>query len=168
MSVEQEKSLMTLEKLEALLELRRVFFVESSSRRWNSGIGEEEVPPASTARDLQVMQTADEESISVRGRMIVKTPQAVLIADVVAVFSIEENDDDKNSGKIEEVELSADLMREFAERVAVPILFPFIRESIYGGARKIGVKPPVLGILRHGSVSLKKIPEPFGPSGDQR
>lgn len=155
MSVERETSSTTLEELEALLELRRVFFLESSSRRWDSGIGDKETPPANIINDLQVMQTVDEKNISVRGRMTVKTPQAILIADAVAVFSIE-GDGDNNEGE----DFSDDLMRQFVERIAVPILYPFIRESIYDGARKIGVKPPALNILRSGNVSLKKTSEP--------
>lgn len=101
------------------------------------------------------MQTVDEKSISVRGRMTIKTPQAILIADTVAVFSIKE-DDDNESLDNEAIDFSDDLMQEFAEKIAVPILYPFIRESIYDGARKIGAKPPMLDILRSGNISLKK------------
>ncbi|MEU9884401.1 hypothetical protein [Sphaerisporangium sp. NPDC051011] len=143
--------------LEAALELKTIYFIESSSRRWNCTPGENETPPEKSSLQLLVLQSVSEEKISVRSRLTVKTPQALLIADAAAVYEVKpEAGDSRNLAEDgrNRVEPDDDALRAFAENVGVPTIFPFLREAIYGGAQKIGAKTPVIDILRRGNIEL--------------
>lgn len=144
------------------LELKSVFFYECSSRRWNSIPGEKEVPPEETSDTLQILHQVNGQRFLVRGRLTMETPQGVLIADAVAVFERASKEATQSSPDTDQpsLVLSEADQRQFAESVAVPIVFPFLREAIHSGARKIGIKAPLLGILRPGSVQLTPINSP--------
>ncbi|WP_043625069.1 hypothetical protein [Nonomuraea candida] len=141
----------------AALQLKNVFFYECSSRRWNSVPGEKEVPPEETSHTLRVLHQTNGHRFLVRGRLTVKTPQGVLIADAVAVFEATPEKGAAQNSAAEahpDLKLGEDAQTSFAENVGVPTLFPFLREAIHSGASRIGIRAPLLGILRAGSVRL--------------
>ncbi|WP_155128805.1 hypothetical protein [[Actinomadura] parvosata] len=144
--------------LEAELELKNIYFIEVSSRHWNAIPDEQESPPERTTHHLSVLQNINGRSISVRGRLVVKTPQALLIADAAAVYELKEDKGGAQNDTAEEqqIELSEEALKAFAENEGVPAIFPFLREAITSGARKINTKAPVLGILHRGSVELSR------------
>ncbi|MFG3442973.1 hypothetical protein ACGF0J_37515 [Nonomuraea sp. NPDC047897] len=141
--------------LESMLELNNIYFMEVSARRWNSNPEDQEDPPDRTTQSLQVLQNIDEQKMAIRGRLTVKTPQALLIADAVAIYKLKEEDGTNDDAAPQEVEPSAESLRIFAENEGVPAIFPFLREAIHSSARKISVKAPVLRTLRRGHVELK-------------
>ncbi|MBX6168988.1 MAG: hypothetical protein IRY84_15290 [Thermobispora bispora] len=141
----------TLKELHEVLELRRVNFFEVSSRRWDAGDGDVAIPSEDTVQ-MRVMQRVGRHGISVRGRIAVDTPQGQLVADAVAVFVLK----DEYQHKYEELDLEEELLKQFAEKVGVPCVFPFLREAVYEGARKVGIKAPLLGTLWAENIQLKE------------
>jgi hypothetical protein len=62
--------------------------------------------------------------------------------------------------------LSAEVAREFVERVAVMAIYPFVRESIFATASRLGVDAPVLGLIRSGSFQVGPLVATAGPTPD--
>ncbi|MDP9848681.1 hypothetical protein [Streptosporangium lutulentum] len=162
MSAEGNARKLTAEELESVLELRQIYFFEISSRRWGSNPGSAEVAPEADEHNLQVMNKLEKERLSVRARMEIKTTQAQIIVDVAAIFSLEEGglflsaeEDGPDEPSESDVFLEEETLKQFMEEVGVPALFPFIRESVHSAARRIGVKAPIIGLLKPGGVTLK-------------
>ncbi|GEM_PF-1088817 len=87
--------------------------------------------------------------MEVRMRVEVSTSAAVLEADMAAVYDL-----------TTPANLWAHVVYEFVERVAVMAIYPFVRESVFATASRMGVAPPVLGMMRAGEFSIG---HPDGP-----
>ena len=60
----------------------------------------------------------------------------------------------------EPAEVSDELLREFATKVAFFSVYPYIRASIYGSASRLNLPIPVMGIVRQGGFELGDIMTP--------
>lgn len=96
-----------------------------------------------TEVEMSVEERHDENSIEARFRMVVSDSHATYTADVGTRYETSQP-----------VEISASVVKEFIERVAVMAAYPFIRESIATTAARMELAVPVLGLLRSGSFSL--------------
>jgi hypothetical protein len=115
-------------------ELSEVRTYELRGRRVTAGTASEPTP------DIAVK--VSETSLETRMRLEVTTESAVLFSDMAVVYSLSEP-----------LELAQDVVREFVERVGIMAVFPFVRESVFATAARLTVTPPVLGLLRAGSLS---------------
>lgn len=127
-----------IHELLALAELTAVHHWEISGRR---------LPEPGDQRDEEVVPEIGirvaPTTIETRLRVSLATDHAELTSDISSVYTLSE-----------EREVDAEVIREFVERVAIMAIYPFIRESIFSTARKLGVPPPVLGLIRAGGFSL--------------
>lgn len=78
-----------------------------------------------------------------RAKMIVQTEDADLVAQAGAIFTF-----------TEPLDVAEAVAAEFVEKVGVMAVFPFLREQIYTTASRLGVAPPVIGLLRAGSFRI--------------
>lgn len=155
----------TLGELEANLELRKIYYFELSGRRRGSAPGSNEIGPEDKTQSLQVMRKLEEDRMSIRTRMNIQTSQADIIVDLAAIFSPKEGSTfpsitEKNSKEEckDSYFVEEETIRQFIEKVGIPTLFPFIRESVHSTARRLGVKAPLIGLLRPGGVELTRDP----------
>ena len=86
---------------------------------------------------------ADEHHLRYRFRSIFTDESAEYAADVEIDYVSEQA-----------IGVTPEVQREFAERVAFMAVYPFIRASIFGSASRLGMKAPVLGIVRQGEFAL--------------
>lgn len=96
------------------------------------------------AQSLTMLVGGDAEHIECRVRMMLGTVAADLQADIGAVYTISEP-----------VALTSEIVAEFTERVALMAVFPFLREAVFTTASRLGVPPPVLGLLRAGEARVE-------------
>jgi hypothetical protein len=128
----------------ALIDLTGVRTFEVSGRL----LEHEDTPDSEEKQDAQVLVRETSEELLVRVRLTIQTADAQLVADCASIFELKEPDAE------ESVEIEADLKREFAERVGVMAVYPFLRESIFTTAARLQVAAPVLGLLKVGQFSL--------------
>ncbi len=88
----------------------------------------------------EVRARASAESIEARLRVTARSETAELVADVAAQFSLRVP-----------AEVSSTGLREFIEAVGVMTLYPYIRESLFSSAARLGEPAPVLELLRQGA-----------------
>lgn len=93
--------------------------------------------------DFQVQARGDLTWMEVRTRLQVKTSDAQMIANIGAIYSFSQP-----------VTIPPQAAAEFVQRVGIMAVYPFIREQIFSSARRLGVSPPVLGLLRAGSFEV--------------
>ena len=89
-----------------------------------------------------------DEALETRLRLDVWTEDARIFADVAAVYALSEP-----------VHLEGHVVQEFVERAGIMAVYPFVREAIFSTASRLGVKPPVLGLLRAGQFRIGGIEE---------
>lgn len=115
-------------------ELTEVRTYELRGRRVAAGEASESTPDIA----VKVSETA----LETRMRLEVTTESAVLFSDMSVVYSLSEP-----------LELAQDVVREFVERVGIMAVFPFVREAVFATAARLTVTPPVLGLLRAGTLT---------------
>lgn len=93
--------------------------------------------------------------LETRMRLQVEGEGVLILADMSAVYT-----------HSEEVDLEMDALREFVERVGIMSVYPFVRESIFTTAARLGVSPPVLGLIRPGTFRLGEMGASRGPDED--
>jgi hypothetical protein len=86
----------------------------------------------------------DLELIVPRITMTVHTPKARLAADIGVAYTFSEP-----------LAVPQEIVAEFVEKVAVMAVFPFLRESVFTTATRLGVAPPVIGLLRAGDFHVE-------------
>lgn len=125
----------TVEELADLVEIRDVVILEQAGKR-HDGFADEVDPPTNVA-PMQVFRQLTDEQIQVRCRMTLVGAESTHTMDVAAVFSLTEP-------------LSAPdaILREFDNRVAVPLVFPYLRWGLQETAFRLRVPAPVLGLYR--------------------
>lgn len=96
-----------------------------------------------SGESMQVMARAEDNMIEARLRFEKQTDDAVLLADVSALYKLSEP-----------VDIPEAVLHDFLERVGVMAVFPFIRESVITTASRLGVEIPVLGLLRSGAFKI--------------
>ena len=107
--------------------------------------------PEGTEQELHVSVRGDATWFETRVAMVVRTPEADFAADVGVRYDY-----------AEPLSVPQEIMSEFVERVGVMAVFPFLRESIFTTATRLGAGTPVIGLLRAGDFHLSP------PDSDQR
>ena len=134
-----DRSYQSARDLLPVLDLSRVTAYEVAGRR---------VPSPETTEITSSMESmiGGEEGVAFafRVRQRVKTDEAEITADFEAEYRFSES-----GGRI-----SKGAQVEFAEKVAFMALVPYLRESVHTTAMRLGVKPPVLGMVRQGEFRL--------------
>lgn len=110
-------------------------------------------------QSLAVQARASESDIETRVKLEQRTPDALLLADIGATYTLDS-----------EFEVAREVLREFTERVGVMSVFPFLRESILTTATRLGTEAPVLGLLRAGAFRIEdtQAEAPDGPDAQTR
>jgi hypothetical protein len=128
-----------------------VVYYEVAGRRRELSAGDRDVleqpggEPGSDdqAPSFEILLRSDDSRLEVRCRGTVVNVQGQLQVDVAVVYAL------PSASTVPEP-----LLREFAEKVGIMAVYPFLRESLVGIATKLRLPVPVLGILRQGSLTL--------------
>ena len=123
-----------------VLELTGVTAFEIAGRRLDSQESTE------TQSSMESMLGDDDGATAFRERQHVKTGQAEILAD----YGVEYRITDPSAS------VSGKARVEFAEKVAFMTLVPYLRESVHTTAARLGVKVPMLGIVRQGDFTLSR------------
>ena len=123
-----------------VLELTGVTAFEIAGRRLDSQESTE------TQSSMESMLGDDDGALALRVRQHVKTGQAEILAD----YGVEYRITDPSAS------VSGKARVEFAEKVAFMTLVPYLRESVHTTAARLGVKVPMLGIVRQGDFTLSR------------
>ena len=134
-----------------LLELTRladIVWYELSGRRFSDddleglGAGNDEEAP------LQVLARSSDEQVEVRVRTTAQSSSARFSVDVGAIFDL-----------AMPVEVDADAMKEFVQRVGVMAAYPFVREGLFSVAARMRVEAPLLQLLQANTMNLVSAPD---------
>ncbi|WP_255789209.1 hypothetical protein [Mycobacteroides abscessus] len=137
--IEQDGAI-TFEDVKELLdrsELTDVVLYENSSRRVDDAVAPEFT--------LQVLTRLDEQEFEVRCKVTAAGKGGQYVADAGAVFSLQ------SPCKIED-----GLARDFAEKVGVMTVYPYLRSAVGQSAAILGLDRPVLPLLRAGAIKLNR------------
>lgn len=134
------REIRTFEDLVSVAELRGIVWNEQGARRRQPG----QNPPIEGDQQLETSANVSAEQVDVRLRVEQWTDDAVLVADIIAAFPLSEP-----------CTVDEQALGQFVERVAVMTAFPFVRESIFTSATRLGVAPPLFTLLRAGSFHLE-------------
>jgi hypothetical protein len=93
--------------------------------------------------------------LEVRCKLTASTGDSELAVDRSAVFTLQRP-----------LSIPSTVMGEFVERVGVMTIYPYLREAVFTVASNLGVAPPVMGLLRAGSIKLT--PDPDGSATAER
>jgi len=126
-----------VQSLLGIVELRDIVFYEVSARRLPEPIDDE------AGISLEVRVGFDERRVEVRLRGAHRSPLAEILVEAACLFEAAEA-------------FIADpvVVQEFAEKVGVMAVYPYVREALTELAVKIRVPAPVMGLLRAGQVQL--------------
>ena len=130
----------TARDLLPVLELNRVTPYEVAGRR----VSAPEVTEMTSSMESMI-GGEEGKSFVFRVRQRVKTSEAEIAADFEAEYRFSEP-----GGQISE-----EAQLEFAEKVAFMTLVPYLRESVHATAMRLGVQPPLLGMVRQGEFRLR-------------
>lgn len=137
-------SVVNIADLAAMVELRDIAFFEVHAERSDAEISSDDAEIETPVNiDIQVQERHAETQIEVRCKLRAEDRQARYTVDAAARYEV-----------AWPVQLSAELMREFVERVGVMAVYPYLREALQDLASKLRLDAPVLGLLRPGGVSL--------------
>ena len=123
-----------------LVELTEIKVYEVRGRRIEAT---DDAPRAEPTESMSVHARGADTWLETRGRLVVHTLEADILADAGAVFSF--------SAPLDVTEAVA---AEFVEKVGVMAVYPFLREHVFTTASRLGVAPPVIGLLRAGGFKV--------------
>jgi hypothetical protein len=123
----------SLDEFLSLLDLETVRVNEIAGRR-RDAFELQDWPASEGQAEVKVRSELEGSMFSLRCRIELHTPHAILTADVVALFRLTDT--------IERP--SEEIVDEFAAREGLPILFPYLRVVAQQAARQIGVPAPKL------------------------
>lgn len=134
------RQIQSVEELLHATQLAQIQYYEVSGRRFD-GFGEPSVPPEDDANvegraQVQVMQRLEGDTLAVRLRAEVQTSEGHLVADVAAFFR-----------SAEQLSVPGEVAFGFAQRVASPIVRPYLREAVQTTAVRLGMVAPLLAPL---------------------
>lgn len=141
MSDSQPTQVSSVEELLAATQLVSIQYYELSGLRFDGFDYFDDAPeqdPHINQAQMKLMQRTSDDTLAVRSRAEVTTPEGRLIADVAAVFKV-------TTG----VAVSKSIAMAFAQRVASPIVRPYLREGIQSTAVRLGITAPLLAPLDH-------------------
>ncbi|SHG32893.1 hypothetical protein [Streptoalloteichus hindustanus] len=137
----------SLEELLSLAEVEDVQFYEVHGRvlegldpvesgGYDDGLTEQ---PHATSRVL-----LQDDSLGFRLRLTVRSPLAEYVSDAAVLFRLAEPVSD----------IDPDIVGAFIQREAFPVLYPFVRQSIFDLASRMGVESVVLSLARLGETNF--------------
>ena len=124
-----------------LVELTEIRVYEVAGRR--AAVAEDR-DDRTAGESLAVSAQGSDTWFETRAKMIVRTEDADLVAHAGAVFTY-----------AEPLEVPEAVAAEFVEKVGVMAVFPFLREQVFSSAARLGVAPPVVGLLRAGGFRIE-------------
>ncbi|MDG4667991.1 hypothetical protein [Mycobacterium sp. 236(2023)] len=133
---ESSRLVVDVDDLMSLVNLAAVRFNEVSARRTDA----EDEPD--TFR-LEVSSMLSQDEIVVRCKASVAGAGGEYVAEADGVFSLSD-----------EVDIAEAVLLDFIQRVGIMVVYPYLRIAISDGAARLGVKTPVLRLLRPGDVAL--------------
>lgn len=123
----------TFDDLVDLLDLTDVQVNEVWGKRHDART-EDDPAPGPRESELSLSQRIDDDTLAFRGRLEIHAKQAMLVVDLEARFLL-----------TRPVEMPGeDVLAEFARKVGVPIIYPYLRAEVQQLARQLGVPPPLL------------------------
>ncbi|AWT53103.1 SecB-like chaperone SecBL [Mycolicibacterium smegmatis] len=128
----------TFEDVQELLnrsELTDVVLYEHAGRRVDDAVDDE--------FSLQVLTRVGDTEFEIRCKVTAAGHGGQYLADAGAVFTLQ------SAAKIEE-----GTAREFAEKVGVMAVYPYLRAAVSQSAASLGLDRPILPLLRAGGVKL--------------
>ncbi|TRW47536.1 hypothetical protein [Georgenia yuyongxinii] len=136
----------TLEELVQLTELVGITVYEQSAKRVENQVDEDE----ESAPRIEVLVRALEDGIEPRFKLVFEGPGFVLTTDLALHYQDRE-----------QITIDERVVPEFLNDVAFMSAYPFLREGIMTSAARLGVQPPLLGLVRRGEIEFTQ-----GPSSD--
>jgi hypothetical protein len=118
-------------------ELADIVLYETSGRRVDN-VSDKEFA-------LQVLTRLDDSEFEIRCKVTLTGRGGQYVADGGALFKF------RTEGKIEE-----GIAREFAEKVGVMAIYPYLRAAVGQSASSLGLERPVLPLLRAGAIKLSE------------
>ncbi len=97
---------------------------------------------------MSIQARGDTGELETRVRIDITLADADISAEVAVLYRF-----------AEELTVPEAVVTEFVERVSVMAAFPYVRESVSTTASRLGVAPPVLGMLRAGEFQVERTPE---------
>jgi hypothetical protein len=95
---------------------------------------------------ISVMARSEPTFLEARCRLTVGTDGTELVVERSAVFTFQQA-----------VAVSEELVKEFVEKVGVMSVYPFLREGVFTLATNLGITPPVMALVRAGTVKLNTV-----------
>lgn len=89
------------------------------------------------------------DALTVRMRLELVSKDAVYVADMAVEYTLDRP-----------VNFLGSVASEFVERVAAMAVFPYVRESIFTTATRMGRDAPVLGLMKSGDFSVGEMEGP--------
>ncbi|MDZ7929042.1 MAG: hypothetical protein U5N21_02790 [Rhodococcus sp. (in: high G+C Gram-positive bacteria)] len=127
-------------ELLAACELSDIVFYEVSALRMSETDSEPDKKPGF---DMRIMTRIEPQRVEIRCRAQALGAGGQYVTDASSVFTM-----------ASPVEVDERVVREFAEKVGVMAVYPYIRESITQGGARLGLDRPILPLLRAGDVHL--------------
>ncbi len=94
--------------------------------------------------DVAISARSDADWLEVRCKMTISSDDADLLIDRAAVFH-----------HSQPLAIPPAVLEDFIERVGVMSVYPYLREGAFTLATNLGVSPPVLALMRAGSVRMR-------------
>jgi hypothetical protein len=127
----------SVEAFAQLADIRDVQFYELHGRLYSAFDNEEDRrEPGSQEVNFKVR--LGETFLAFRLRLEVFGEAGRYLADAAVIFRIAEPVDPVAPG----------IMKSFIEKEAFPVLYPFVRQSLYDVAARLAAEVPILGLLR--------------------
>lgn len=130
------RTVIDVRELLHMAELTDIVYFEVCARR-----AEDDQPEPGFS--MNVKTRVEGNTLEVRCRAIAGGDGGEYLTDASAVFTL-----------AEPIDVPAETAREFAEKVGVMAVYPYIRESMTQSGAKLGLNRPVLPLLRAGDVKL--------------
>jgi hypothetical protein len=124
-------------------ELVDIHYIELNSRRKQTDSSDSVDVSAKSEAPIDVSIQGSKSQLLVRCRIEVENEAVHCLADIVAEFSIAEG-----------AEISEELGVEFAEKVGVMVVYPYLREAVHDLASKMRLPPPLMLLARQGQIKL--------------
>lgn len=127
------------------VQLRDIAFLEQSARRADGGFQDLTLPEAEDESPTQfnLLMQRDEQQLTYRLAVRVITQSGEVKSDVAGRWELDEN-----------LSISDEVSLEFANKVAVFSLFPYIRESVHQLSSTVLRQPLLLPMIRQGEMEF--------------
>jgi hypothetical protein len=121
-----------------VVELRDVVYYEVSGKRCDAEGDSESHPLA-----INVMFRIEEKELGVRFQSNVTAFGGTYVADAEVIFALAKR-----------VDIKVEAMQGFVERVAMMVVYPYLREAIADSATRLSLQRPIPSLLRGLQVHL--------------